>query len=138
MRFSTVFAVLTASAMAFAGAVPQAAVKRSVESARDACDGFIIKVQHIIPKFRDCSNDTCSSAIVHHLDDVIDACTAALHTLPDGSQNGNDTSLAHYAAFTVAVSHGGLLRSDTLYSRAFLDNRGRSRKARDRLWQPVL
>ena len=137
MQFSTIFVVLTGSTMAFADADPQIAVKRSVESAREACDGFIAKVQHIIPEFCSCSNDTCSVAIVDQLDDVIDACTTALRTLPDGSQPGNDTALADSAAITVAVGLGELLRSDTLYSHVFLDNRERSRTAQDQLWQPV-
>ena len=87
-----------------------------------ACYDFIAKVDIIIPEFGSCSDDTCSVTIVDQLINVIDACTTALGTLPDGSRSGNGT-LADSAADTVAVSLGELLGSDVVYSQAFSENR---------------
>ena len=105
MRFSTVFAVLTGSAMAFAGAVPQIAAKRSIADVQAACNFFL---DGIAPEFSSCgSNDTCVTTVVDQLVIAINNCTTALHTIPDGALPANET-LADGIGNATAVSLGGL------------------------------
>ena len=134
MRFSTIFTVLTASAMAFAGVISQISVKRSITDVQEVCDDFITMadVFHFEIMSCQCSNDTCSVITIEQLVNTINDCSIALNTLPEGSLSANDT-FAETATSTVDVSLGGLLRSDALHSHTFSVNLGGSRGARDQV-----
>ena len=76
MRFSTIFAVLAAGAMAFASAVPEIIEKRA--TAETALTDLSNQCDTILPKFGGCSDITCSTAVVVELCAAIDTCTGVL------------------------------------------------------------
>jgi len=78
MRFSTIFTVLTAGVMAFAGAVPEIVAKRSNTDITNAFTDLSHKCDTIIPKYDSCYDDTCSEEITLELVAAIDACTSIL------------------------------------------------------------
>ena len=117
MRFYTAFVVLTAGVMAFAGAVPETAAKRSIADVQTACTALINKADAIAPKLSSCSDNACTATLVGELVDSIHACNTALGTLSRGSQSGSGT-IADTVANAVAVSLDEFLRSDALYSQS--------------------
>ena len=82
------------------------------------------------------TNNTCAATTVDQIVATFDNCTSALNTFSDGELTGNEI-IADGIANAIAVSLGGLLRSDALYSHAFSDNWNRSWRARDQSWQPM-
>jgi hypothetical protein len=103
MRFSTIFTVLAAGAMAFAGAVPEIVAKRSNADIQNAFTDLSHKCDTIIPKFDNCWDDECSDAIVVELVAAVDVCTAALGGLHGGLAT---PALATVVAEVVTVSVG--------------------------------
>jgi len=78
MRFSTIFTVLAAGAVAFASAVPEIVAKRSgveVEAELIVLSG---KCDNIIPKFDHCYDDDCTNEIVFELIAVIKDCNTKI------------------------------------------------------------
>lgn len=84
MRFFTIFTVLTAGAMAFAGVVPEIVEKRSTKDVQNAFTDLGHKFDAIIPKFDNCWDSQCSDAIVVELASAIDGFTATIGGLPGG------------------------------------------------------
>ena len=103
MRFSVIFTVLAAGAMAFAGAVPDIVVKRSNTDIVNAFNDLSDKCDTIIPKFDDCHDDTCSALICAELVVAIDECTAVLGGLTGGL---GTLAVAHAVVDVVTVSDG--------------------------------
>ena len=77
MRFSTIFTVIAAGALALAGAVPDMIEKRTGDitsifnTLNDQCND-------ILPQFGDCYDDDCTTSIVADLNVAIKACTSSL------------------------------------------------------------
>jgi len=101
MRFSTIFTVLAAGAMAFASAVPEIVAKRSTTDIQNAFYDLSGKCDTILPKLYDCKDDTCSTLVCAELVDAIDECTAVLGGLTGGF---GTATLAFAVADVVTVS----------------------------------
>ncbi|KAF9780331.1 hypothetical protein BJ322DRAFT_333992 [Thelephora terrestris] len=78
MRFSTIFTVLAAGAMAIAGAVPEIVAKRSTNDIQSAFTTLSNKCDTILPKFTSCSDNDCTTTVVAELVVAIEACTAVV------------------------------------------------------------
>ena len=103
MRFSTIFAVLSASAMAFASVVPEIVAKRSVTDVQKPFTDLSSKCDTIIPKFDSCNDDQCSDSIVNELVSAINDHTTTL----GGVTGGPGTSpVATSVSDVVTVSVG--------------------------------
>jgi len=87
MRFSTIFTVLAAGVMAFAGAVPEIVAKRSNGDITDAFNTLDSHCDSILPEFGSCGNDQCTNDITVKLTAAIDACTGAINNHPGGLAN---------------------------------------------------
>jgi len=103
MRFSTIFTVLAAGAMAFAGAVPEIVAKRSITDVQNTVADLSHKIDTITPKFGNCFDSTCSNEIVLEIVAAVDACTASLGPLSGGTAT---TALVTVVADVVTVSLG--------------------------------
>ena len=84
MRFFTVFTVLAASAMAFAGAIPDIIAKRGVADVQNSMTALSNQCDTILPKFDDCHDDDCTTTIVLELDAAINSCKNTLGGLTGG------------------------------------------------------
>jgi len=113
MRFSTIFTVLTAGAMAFAGAVPEIIAKRSNADIQKAFTDLSKKCDTIIPKFDNCYDDKCSDTIAVELIVAIDACTSTLGGLTGGL---GSSAVANVVAEVTTVSVGELLGLNLAYA----------------------
>ena len=111
MRFSTIFTVLAAGAMAFAGAVPEIVAKRSNTDMKNAFDDLDNKCDTIIPKFSGCKDDTCSALVVAELVVAIKECTTVLGGLSGGL---GTITVANAVVGVVTVSVGRLPGSTSL------------------------
>ena len=105
MRFSTIFTVLAAGAMAFAGSVPEIVAKRSNTDIKNAFNDLSDKCDTIIPKFDDCYDDTCTASICAELIVAIGECTTVLGGLTGGL---GTLTVAHAVVDVVTVSAGQL------------------------------
>jgi len=83
MRFSTIFTVLTAGAMAFASAVPGVVVKRGITQYEDAFTTLHKKCDDIFPQFADCHDDDCTNTIVLEIVAVIKECHDNIISFPE-------------------------------------------------------
>jgi len=87
MRFSTIFTVLAAGVMAFAGAVPEIVAKRSNEDITGAFNTLRSQCNDIFPKFTNCDNDQCTKEITVEIVAAVNVCTATLNNHPGGIAN---------------------------------------------------
>ena len=79
MRFSTIFTVIAAGAMAFASSVPELIAKRSTTDIQNAFSDLGDKCSNdILPKFDDCSDDTCTIEICAEIIAAIDDCKTTI------------------------------------------------------------
>ena len=103
MRFSTIFAVLAAGVMAFAGAVPEIVAKRSNDDIIGAFNTLSNKCDTIFPKFGTCGNDQCTKEITAELVAAINVCTGTISSHPGGLGN---VAVANVVVAIIAVSVG--------------------------------
>jgi len=87
MRFSTIFTVLAAGVMAFAGAVPEIAAKRSTDDIIGAFHTLSGQCNDIFPKFANCKNDECTKVITAEIVAAVNVCTDTLNNHPGGLSN---------------------------------------------------
>ena len=117
MRFSTIFTVLAAGAMAFASAVP---AKRSASDIQSVFNNLSGNCDTILSKLDSCQDDSCTSEIVGELASAIDGCTT---TLGGTSGGPADTAVSNAVADVVNVSFCGFPELYRIYSRALPENR---------------
>ena len=86
MRFSTIFTVLAAGAMALAGAIPEIVEKRST-GVLDAFNTLNNQCNTIIPQLGTCTTNGCTSGVIVQLVAAINVCTTAL-----GGCTGGDST----------------------------------------------
>jgi len=84
MRFSTIFTVLAAGAMAFAGAVPEIVAKRSNVNIQNAFNALNSQCDTIIPQLKNCNDNDCTSGVIVQLVAAIDSCKTTLGSCTGG------------------------------------------------------
>ena len=106
MRFSTIFTVLAAGAMAFAGAIPEVVEKRATSDVVNAFNTLNNQCNTFIPQLGACTTNDCTSAVIVQLVAAINVCTTTL-----GSCTGGDstTELVEVVIGVVTVSGGTFL-----------------------------
>ena len=87
MRFSTIFTVLAAGVVAFAGAVPEIVAKRSNGDITQAFNTLSQQCDTIFPEFATCGNDQCTKDITAKIVAAIDVCTGTINSHPGGLAN---------------------------------------------------
>ena len=109
MHFSTIFTVLAAGAMAFAGAVPAsgpvAIAKRSNTDIKNAFNDLSDKCDAIFPKYSGCTDDTCSALLAAEIVVAVSECTTVLGGLTGGL---GTLTVANAVVEAVTVSVGQL------------------------------
>ena len=103
MRFSTIFTVLAAGVMAFAGAVPEIVAKRSNNDIIGAFNTLSNQCDTILPQYASCGNDQCTQAITAQLVAAINVCTSTLNSHPGGLAN---LAVANVVVDLIVVSVG--------------------------------
>jgi hypothetical protein len=101
MRFFTIFTVLAAGVMAFAGAVPEIVEKRSTTDVQNAFTTLNNQCDTILPKFGGCSDNDCTLSIVLELVAAINTCKNTLGGVTGGIAT---PGLASVVAGVVIVS----------------------------------
>ena len=103
MRFSTIFTVIAAGAMAFASALP---AKRSNADVQAALTALGNQCDTIVPKFGNCQDDDCNKNVILQMTAAIDDCKNTIGGLTGGNP---DSDLANAVASVVNVGGGKLL-----------------------------